>query len=473
MRAMAPNADLRPFHSSARSASSAATRTVAGAVGQRDRRRPPPRPPRRRRAARRPRRAARRRRRSGSRRGRSPRPPAVISASIISSAAGTMPAAMMPLTVAAASSTDGEVEQHRAHRRRDRREPHRDPRGDAQRALAADERAAQVVARRVGVEAAEHRPPSPSGSTTSTASTCALVTPYGRQCGPPELLATLPPIEHDCWLDGSGAKCSPRWATARDRSRLSTPGSTHATRSSASTSRMRFILVVTITTGLELERHRAAGQPGARAAGHERPAVGGGDPHARLHLGGRQREAHDAGPAFEHRRVAPVEAQLERAGRARGRAPAPRQIGDEGSVGHGASVWRAEACRLRRRVPRSRANGHTRSRRRARVGLLRGSRRGAHVGLRRHVPAQQLGVHLRPRLPGRAHRARAGAGAGLLLLRRPLHRRGGRAPGRGGGRDAHHDAVAVPQAGPASAAWSRSTRRATSSPGWSTARASS
>ena len=77
----------------------------------------------------------------------------------------------------------------------------------------------------------------------------AVVTPYSRQCGPPELLATLPPTEHDCWLEGSGAKCSPRGATARDRSRLSTPGWTQASRCSASTSRMRFILVVTITTG--------------------------------------------------------------------------------------------------------------------------------------------------------------------------------------------------------------------------------
>ena len=36
MRAMAPNADLRPFHSSARSASSAATRTLTRSVIVRD-----------------------------------------------------------------------------------------------------------------------------------------------------------------------------------------------------------------------------------------------------------------------------------------------------------------------------------------------------------------------------------------------------------------------------------------------------
>ncbi len=80
------------------------------------------------------------------------------------------------------------------------------------------------------------------------ARTWALVTPSARQCGPPELLATLPPIEHVCWLLGSGAKCSPCDATALLRSRFSTPGSTHARRADGSTDRMRFIFVVAITT---------------------------------------------------------------------------------------------------------------------------------------------------------------------------------------------------------------------------------
>ena len=84
--------------------------------------------------------------------------------------------------------------------------------GDAEHALAADEHAAQVVPAGSGSS-----PPStvtvPSGNTTSMASTCAAVTPSARQCGPPELLATLPPIEHVCWLLGSGAKCRPCGST--------------------------------------------------------------------------------------------------------------------------------------------------------------------------------------------------------------------------------------------------------------------
>ncbi len=44
----------------------------------------------------------------------------------------------------------------------------------------------------------------PSASTTSSASTWFAVTPYLRQCGPPEFSATLPPMVQAVWLDGSG-----------------------------------------------------------------------------------------------------------------------------------------------------------------------------------------------------------------------------------------------------------------------------
>ena len=45
----------------------------------------------------------------------------------------------------------------------------------------------------------------PSGSTTSSSSTWLLVTPYLRQCTPPEFSATLPPTLQATWLEGSGA----------------------------------------------------------------------------------------------------------------------------------------------------------------------------------------------------------------------------------------------------------------------------
>ena len=64
---------------------------------------------------------------------------------------------MIALTQAAASSIDSEVDEQRAQRRRIGREPHCDLRRDAERSLAADEHAAQVVAGGLGLEAAERR----------------------------------------------------------------------------------------------------------------------------------------------------------------------------------------------------------------------------------------------------------------------------------------------------------------------------
>ena len=183
----------------------------------------------------------------------------------------------------------------------------------------------------------------PSGRTTSTARMWALVTPYSRQCGPPELLARLPPTEHDCWLDGSGAKCSPRWATARDRSRLSTPGCTQARRWTASTSRMRFILVVTITTGRHVAGRRGpTGQAGARSPGHERTAVIPAHPHGGRHFCGGGREAHHRGLTGDHGGVPPVQAEL---GRLRARP-----------------VGRRRPRRRGLRIERSRSVGHVRRR---------------------------------------------------------------------------------------------------------------
>ncbi len=92
------------------------------------------------------------------------------------------------------------------------------------------------------------RTTSPFGSTTSSASTWAEVTPYARQCGPPAFVFTLPPIEEVCWLDGSGANVNPCGCSAADRSRFGTPGSTHARRSSGRTSRTAVIFVVTTTS---------------------------------------------------------------------------------------------------------------------------------------------------------------------------------------------------------------------------------
>ena len=88
----------------------------------------------------------------------------------------------------------------------------------------------------------------PSASTTSADSTWFVVNPYLRQCAPPEFSATLPPIVHTCWLLGSGAKYNPCGAAAAVMSRLVTPGSTTARRSTGSTSSTRFNRATLMTT---------------------------------------------------------------------------------------------------------------------------------------------------------------------------------------------------------------------------------
>ena len=44
----------------------------------------------------------------------------------------------------------------------------------------------------------------PSISTISTPSRLLVVSPYFKQCSPPEFSATLPPMVQAIWLDGSG-----------------------------------------------------------------------------------------------------------------------------------------------------------------------------------------------------------------------------------------------------------------------------
>ncbi len=46
----------------------------------------------------------------------------------------------------------------------------------------------------------------PSPKTASSPRTWFRVTPYLSVCGPPALVATLPPMVEAPWLDGSGAK---------------------------------------------------------------------------------------------------------------------------------------------------------------------------------------------------------------------------------------------------------------------------
>ncbi len=94
------------------------------------------------------------------------------------------------------------------------------------------------------------------------------------------------------------------------------------------------------------------------------------------------------------------------------RYPRPERADGDGPVLEGPAGRRASCCSSSGR--RRGRSGRRAARRRAAAVpgdahewvSLRGSRRGADLGLRRHLPAVGLAVHLRAGLPGRADRAR-------------------------------------------------------------------
>jgi len=73
------------------------------------------------------------------------------------------------------------------------------------------------------------------------------VTPYLTARMPPAQVAALPPTVENFTLAGSGAKKSCLGARAVCKSPVTTPGSTSATKSSPSMSRIRFSLAVDTT----------------------------------------------------------------------------------------------------------------------------------------------------------------------------------------------------------------------------------
>ena len=128
----------------------------------------------------------------------------MINWSIISSAAGTMPLAMIPETASLASptlaNTPSSVRQASGAR--------------TSRSVAAVTSpkvpSAPITRPRRSYPGTSSMPPpssivSPLGSTSSTPSTWFVVTPYFSVCGPPEFVATFPPMVQADWLDGSGA----------------------------------------------------------------------------------------------------------------------------------------------------------------------------------------------------------------------------------------------------------------------------
>ena len=94
--------------------------------------------------------------------------------------------------------------EHRAVQPWSSDQPQRDLERHAEQPFGSDEQPGEI-----GPACSRLSPPSvttvPSPSTTRSPSTWLAVMPCRKQCAPPELKATLPPIVQTDWLEGSGA----------------------------------------------------------------------------------------------------------------------------------------------------------------------------------------------------------------------------------------------------------------------------
>ena len=112
---------------------------------------------------------------------------------------------MIAATQPPASSARAEAHQHRPRAFGGAEDADRRLGDDAELALGADDEAEKIVARRRRDDAPPMSTMVPSISTICTPSTLLVVTPYFRQCAPPEFMAMLPAMVQASWLDGSGA----------------------------------------------------------------------------------------------------------------------------------------------------------------------------------------------------------------------------------------------------------------------------
>ena len=137
---------------------------------------------------------------------------------------------------------------------------------------------------------------SPSAVTISTASTWLTVEPSARQCGPPELLATFPPMVQAAWEDGSGAKCRPSGVGVSGEIEVDHTGADPCCPV------LGVHLVDAVHPGehdqhRRVRRHRTARQPGPGTPRDDRYPVICRQPDQRRHLFGASRGTQSAAPA--------------------------------------------------------------------------------------------------------------------------------------------------------------------------------
>ena len=149
-----------------------------------------------------------------------------------------------------------------------------------------------------------------------------MVTPYFSVCGPPELLAMLPPMVHACWLDGIGRVVVAAGADGPGQVQVDEPRLDDGD----------LVVVVDLEHAVHphhrdddaaLGRQAAARQPGAGAARHEGQPLAVGEPDDGRHVLGRRREHDEVGQRPEQRQpVGFVDEQLVGLGQHR---PGPEQ----------------------------------------------------------------------------------------------------------------------------------------------------
>ena len=175
---------------------------------------------------------------------------------------------MIRETACDADSTSAKAANWHEDRLRRRGQPHQRLGHDPEHPFGADHGRGQIVAR-VAKRAAAGPDDVPSGKTTSRPRMWLVVTPYLRQCGPPEFSATLPPIVQAFWLDGSGAKKNPSFWTYLAQLQVDHAGFDQG----------GSIFAIDLEDAIHpgqgdddpaLLRDRTAGEPGARAPRNDR-----------------------------------------------------------------------------------------------------------------------------------------------------------------------------------------------------------
>ena len=201
-----------------------------------------------------------------------------------------------------------EVEQHRAHHRRVLGEPDADCRRNAAHPLAADERAAKVVAGRFGILAAEHRDVAVRQHHLDR-DDVARRHPFGEAVRATRVVGDVAADRARLLTARVGREVQPELGdVARqvevEHTRLDPrlPG--------RRVDRQDPVHLRDRDDHRTVERYGSAGQSGSGTAGHEWRTVPDRGLHAVDDFGGRHRKAHGCGDAFHVTGIAPVQRQV-------------------------------------------------------------------------------------------------------------------------------------------------------------------